>query len=362
MNEKLWRILFVVGLGGFAGFILTLMLAPRIALAAYLAAAVTVVALPLGALVLLMTTYLVPGHWVETMHRPFCAAALTMPLAGVLFIPVLLGMPWIYPWAQSGEGLHAFKAVYLSPALFALRTVAYFAIWTALALWARGAWGDALRMRRMGSVGLIVWSLTVSFAGIDWLETLDVHFHSSIYGLLTIGFVLLAGAAFLTGTVAMIGVPRRRLAGYGAFLLANILLWAYLHAMQFIVIWSGDIPEEVTWYLRRWDSGGWIATTILFTAQFIAPFFALLSERVRSSVAPLLILSALTLLMRAVEAEWLVLPDIPVVSAWSLLAVPASLLFAAAAWILGFRFLLLRALDPRALAASGAAATGSSAR
>src|SRR2546423_4308008 len=105
----------------------------------------------------------------------------------------------------------------------------------------RSAWNDAERMTRAASTGLIMYVLTVSLAGVDWMESLEPDFHSSIYGLLFLGFVLLNGVAFTLGTGIWLGRRIGPIRGYSALLLGAVLLWAYLHAMQYIVIWSANI-------------------------------------------------------------------------------------------------------------------------
>jgi hypothetical protein len=159
---------------------------------------------------------------------------------------------------------------------------------------------------------------------VDWLESLDPDFHSSIYGLLFISFTMLNGLAFgIAGGLLLrrrIGSPK----GYSALLLSMILVWAYLHAMQYLVIWSGNIPDEVTWYLKRSSHGWQVILVVLSLGQFACPFFALLIERIRNDRGWLLGLCALTLLMRCWEAAILILPALghinPVMTSVMLLA------------------------------------------
>ena len=109
----------------------------------------------------------------------------------------------------------------------------------------------------------------------DWLESLEPDFHSSIYGLLFFGFTLLNGLAFAIAGGLLL---RRRIGSrkaYSALLLSMILVWAYLHAMQYLVIWSGNIPDEVTWYLERSSHGWQVVLAVLAFGQLIFPFFAL---------------------------------------------------------------------------------------
>ncbi len=334
---------------GMVGCIAGLLIDPYAMMASYLAVAVACSAVPIGALAVLMVTYLVRGAWTEELHDALTAAAMTLPAMALLFVPVLIAVPWLYPWA-AGEHHGALQAVYLTPWFFIIRSVTYFAVWSALALWARDTWGDPERMTRAASAGLIVYALTASFAGIDWVESLTPEMHSSIYGLLIIGFQLLAGFGFGVFMALRQGRPTRR---YGEVLLSLLLLWAYLHAMQYIVIWAADIPDEVTWYLRR-ASGGWaVVLWGLMLAQFAAPFFALLSERVRYGHKPLLLLCAATLALRLIEALWLVLPSTQAGGWMLLLDIPTATLAIAAAWGYVFwRASWRRSISPTAPASS----------
>jgi hypothetical protein len=144
--------------------------------------------------------------------------------------------------------------------------------------------------------------------GIDVAETLTPGFHSSIYGLLILGGQWIAALAFAIAVgVGAEGKPPG-LAAAGAFMVA-LLAWGYLHAMQFIVMWAGDIPDEVGWYLARGTNGWEFATAILFVIQGIGPFFATLSPSVRSSRNSMVAIALITLAMRPIEAAWLVLPE-----------------------------------------------------
>lgn len=331
------RRLLVIALAGLAAVLAAAWLDAHTLMAAWLATVVTLGSIAAGAGAVLMVTYLVRGNWTEALHVPLTAAALTAPVAGILFIPVLIAIPWLYPWAQgSGAEGGAFKAVWLTPFFFALRTVLYFVVWTTLALWLRRAWAHPHRMIVSASVGLIVYALTASLAGIDWLEALTPEFHSSIYGLLFLTLQLLAGFAFaLIIALAPPGAPTFR---YGAILLSIILLWAYNHAMQYIIIWSANIPEEAVWYVRR-EAGAWgVALWTLVVLQFILPFFAMLSERVRNERRPLLALAALTLGCRFLEAYVLALPGMDMSGAALALGITGSIVLAGALWWTGFTF------------------------
>lgn len=282
----------------------------RTVLAAYLIVWIAMSSIPIGALALLQMTYLVRRSWTTDLHYILTSATETLPLCGLLALPILLAQAQLYPAADNSADLPAFKAVYLAPWFFAARTLIFIAIWYLLALWAKAAWGNQERMTRAATVGLIVYAVTVSLAGIDWLQSLDPEFHSSIYGLLFISFTWMSGLAFglSVGLSSHRWIPSAR--GYGALFLSMLLLWAYLHAMQYIVIWSGNIPDEVTWYLKR-DSNGWqFVVALLAFGQFVVPFLLLLLDRIRRNRRILGAICLATLFMRLVEALVLAAPEI----------------------------------------------------
>jgi hypothetical protein len=337
VSPALQRALPVAAVAGFLGCGAGLLIDPKTAIASYLTAWFAVSAIPIGALGVLFTSYLVRAGWTSDLHQPLTRAALIVPAAAVLFLPVLIGMAWVYPWASDASALPAFKAAYLTPWFFALRALIYFVIWTALAIWAARAYGNAAAMVRAASVGLIIWTLTSSWAGIDWLESVEPHFHSSIYGLFAIDFLLLAGFAF--GVAALLTLkPTRQMsnASYSAVLLSLLLLWAYMHAMQYIIIWTGNIPEEVIWYLKRLNGMWGFALWALYILQFVLPFFALLSGTVRSSTKALLSLAVATLMLRLLEAAVFILPPLGVTKLALLLDLPTAVLAIGASLLLAW--------------------------
>jgi hypothetical protein len=316
----------IAAIAGVVGCLIGLWIDPKTLMASYLAAWTTAAAVPIGAIAVLMISYLVRAGWTVDLHPLLSRAALTIPVFAIMFIPVLAGMHAIYPWAGDAH-LTAFKSAYLTPWFFALRAIVYFAILTGLAVRAARAYGDDIAMKRAASIGLIVWALVSSFAGIDWMESVEPDFHSSIYGLLKIAFDLLAGFGFAIVALMLTHRARRMSnAAYAGTFLSVLLLWAYLHAMQYIIIWAGNIPDEVVWYLKRLAGGWGIALWALYIGQFIVPFFVLLSERARSSTAVLLWLGGTTLALRYLEAVVLVLPPLGPVTPVLLLDLPAAAL------------------------------------
>jgi len=267
--------------------------------------------IPLGCALVLAITGLVPGRWGDWLWPMLRLGGWAVVPMAILFLPIILFPSAFYPWVGAGD-LPAFKAAWLTPLFFAFRAVLVFAVPLTLLLFSRARPAMAL-----AAAAAIVLSLTNSLAGVDWAQSVKVDFHSSIFGLLALSGQMLAGLC-----LALLLTPKLTDSGSkwpGSLLLAALLLWAYLHAMQFIVIWSADLPEEVSWYLAR--MGPWLPLTIgLYVIQGAVPIFALLSPRVRNNGRWLRIIAALTLVMRPVESAWLILPALGVPTVAGILA------------------------------------------
>jgi hypothetical protein len=323
------RALFV-GIVGLIGCAVGLVFAPRDALVAWLVCWLGWGSIPIGSLALLMLVALIPGTWRQLYARPLVIGATLMPLVAIAMIPLLVGVELIYPWTATGatSGYAAFKAAWLSTGFFVARTIAYLIVLSLIA-WALLAASPRLR-GPIAAAGVIFYALIGSLIGIDFGETTEPHFHSSIYGLLALTNQWLAGISF----AILLGLWTERgkapLAAAGVLVTA-ILMWGYMHAMQYIVIWAGDIPAEARWYVERGRHGWGALAAILYGLQGLIAFGALLSPLVRNSSKAMIVLAAMTLAMRVVEQAWLVLPGLPAIG-WPV----APLILAASLAMLGF--------------------------
>jgi hypothetical protein len=292
-----------VGIAGALGVALVAAFSVETAVRTYLGAVIGIATLPIGALALLMMTRLVGGAWREDLTLPLSVCCRALPLSAVLFIPVLLGLHAIYPWAEARDpGWSAFKAIYLGNLFFAARAMAYFAIWIVLARLTLASIGR--RGRAIASIGLIVYAITASLAAVDWILSLHPDLGSSIFGLIFMAHQMLGALAL---AIVMVREPARP-GVLGGLLLSIVLLWGYLHAMQFIIVWTGDRPDEIAWYLVRSRHGWQAAVWILFGLQGAVTFLALLTPVVRANAAGVLALAVLTLAMRLLEGFWLTVP------------------------------------------------------
>jgi hypothetical protein len=219
-----------------------------------------------------------------------------------------------------------YKAPYLNASWFVIRAVIYFAVWAGLAFILTG-WSRAQdfkptpppadrKFRSLSGPGVLAYGITITFASFDWVMSLDPHWYSTVFGLLFMVGQGLTGIAF-TAVIAFI-VSRRapmdrvlspeKFHDYGKLMLAFTMLWAYLAFSQFLIIWSANLPEEVTYYTRRLDTG-WVALswTILF-GVFVIPYSLLLSRDLKRSASRLAYLGIFVFIMRYVDLFWVITP------------------------------------------------------
>jgi hypothetical protein len=295
----------------------------------YLFAYLFWVGLALGCVSILMLHHLIGGGWGFMVQRLLEAGAMTLPLMALLFIPLLFGLRDLYVWARpevvANDLILQQRSPYMNVPFFLIRALLYFGIWSALAFllnhWSReqdrtGNPVKTLRLRRVSMVGLLLYIVTASFAAIDWGMSIEPYWYSAIYGLLFIIGQALAAFAFVAIILALLArrtslaglVNPRHLKDFGNLLLVFVLLSAYFSFSQYLIIWAGNLPHEVTWYLARGTQGWeWVAL-FLVIFHFVMPFLILLPRRVKLSTTLLAVVAALLLFMRLVDVFWYILP------------------------------------------------------
>jgi hypothetical protein len=297
---------------------------------AYLFAYVFWAGLAIGSLIVLLLQLLVRGSWGYAIQRLLEAGARTLPLIALLFIPIVLGMRNIYPWADpaivAGDEILEHKQPYLNVPFFILRTVLYFAVWIFFAyrttslsrrLDETGDGGIVGTLRGMSAGGLILMALTVTFAAFDWMMSLDPHWMSSIYGLMVGVGMMLTAFAFVIAVSSAIAPDRslaeepkrRRLNDLGSLMLAFVIIWAYLSYSQFMLIWAANITEEVPWYLARLNDGWQFVAIALLVLHFAMPLSILMFRDVKRNRWLLAATAAFLFVMRIVDTFWLVVPS-----------------------------------------------------
>jgi hypothetical protein len=324
---------------------------PHRAAAAYLTAYVACVAVVLGALAMIMIARVTAATWFVALRRQAEQVVATLPALAVLFIPVLIAMRVLYPWASPLGRLDPAlrdviqaKAAYLNVPFFIVRAVIYWGTWIVLGeLLRRGSLaqdrGDTnsieRRMRATCAVGLAAFALTVTFASFDWMMSLAPAWYSTIYGVDYFAGGMVGALALLAVLVAR---GRRRgelpetigddhMHALAKLLLTFVLFWVYIGFSQLIVIWSADIPVEASWYARRMHGGWRLLAGLLVAGHFALPFCALLVRSVKRSVATMACLGAWLLAMHYLDIYWIVMPDVlpPSSSSWGYVLDAAAL-------------------------------------
>jgi hypothetical protein len=283
----------------------------------------------LGSMAWMMIHHLSGGAWGVVSRRVFEASSRTLPLMALVFLPIAFGARYLYPWARPEEvatdAILQHRAPYLNASFFYLRAAFYFLLWSGMAYtltgWSRrqdAAPGDAtlaVRMQRLSGGGLVLYAITLFFASVDWLMSVDAHWFSTIYGILMLGGQGLASMAFTitvlvllarSGTMARVLKPDH-LHDLGKLMLAFLMLWAYFQFSQFLIIWSANLPEEIGFYLTRVE-GAWVyVSAIIILGHFALPFLLLLNRDLKRSHAVALV-GLYVFAMRFVDLFWLMGP------------------------------------------------------
>jgi hypothetical protein len=322
--------LLIAGAVGAVVSVLGFLLNSRQFFQSYLMAYMLWLGVTLGCLALGMVHQLSGGAWGVLIRRPIGAAARVIPLMTALFLPIALGVMRIYPWTNADLVAHdealQHKQLYLNVPFFLTRAAIYFLAWNALSYflnrWSleQDRTGDpriARRMQMLSGGGLVVYGLTITFASFDWLMSLEPHWYSTIYGVLILGGQGLSSLAFLI--IVLVWLSRRppldqvvipaHFHDLGNLMLAFVMLWAYFSFSQYLIIWAGNLPAEIAWYLHRMQTGWRPIAVVLMLFHFALPFVVLLSRTVKRQGRLLVRVAIAVLAVRLVDLWWLIGPE-----------------------------------------------------
>jgi hypothetical protein len=287
-----------------------------------------VLALTVGPLAWVMLYYSTGGAWGVMIRRTGEAASRTIWLTILMFVPILVGAnnlyPWMHPEYVAANPTVAHKVAYLNITAWVIRAFVYLCGWTLLTLhynkWSlREDQGDPKARGKMTFIsgpGLIFHALAVTFMSIDWVKSQDPTWVSTMWGLLFIASQMLTAMAFLITVMVMLHryspmrevLTQRHLHDMGKFTLALVMVWAYFSFSQFLIIWAGNLPEEIPFYLRRMNHGwGWVGLALVF-GHFALPFSLLLSRDLKRNFKLLRNIAVFILCMRFVDLYWLIKP------------------------------------------------------
>ena len=283
----------------------------------------------LGCLGVLLLHHLVSGAWGHVIQRMAESGARTLPFMAILFIPLLFGLHNLFPWSrpevvETSHILHK-KVAYLNVSFFVARAAIFFFLWSAVAYmlsrWSRTQDQTAdrtltRRMRMISGPALVLFVLTATFAGVDWMMSLEPEWYSTIYGMhFIVGSVLstlafcIIGIRFLSDHKPFSDVlTTRHYHHLGNLLFAFTILWAYMSFSQYIIIWSGNQVDDNFWYIRRLSTGWQATALLLLVGHFFVPFFLLLSRKTKRVIHNLSLIAVWILVMRLVDVFWLIMP------------------------------------------------------
>jgi hypothetical protein len=283
----------------------------------------------LGALFFVLVLFVCHAGWSVTLRRVVENVMATLPVFAVLFLPVWLGRHELFVWTDPAvvakSAMLRGKSGYLNEGFFAIRAILYFILWGGLATYFSGQSqkqdqsGDERITRRLQAVaapGIIVFSLTVTMASVDWIMSLDPEWYSTMFGVYYFAGSLLSAFAFIVVAVAFIQsrgmlrgiVTTEHVHDVGKLLFAFVVFWTYIAFCQYFLIWYGNIPEETSYFMHR-SHGGWPSVAkVLAVGHFAIPFFFLMPRAIKRS-RPLLVAGALWLLaMHFMDLYWCVIP------------------------------------------------------
>jgi hypothetical protein len=286
----------------------------------------------IGSLGLLMLQYLTGGAWGVVGRRFFEAGARTWPLIAIMFLPLAVGVKSLYEFTHmaADDPLVLHRGWYMDWKWWIVRAFVYIALFALLSAllnkWSanqdkaegyEATNGWLAKASRFCGPTLVIYALVVTFAVVDWMMILDPRWFSTIWGLLFVAGWALSCLSFMITVLAALAdkAPMNRILGkrhfhdLGKLMLALVMVWAYFNFSQFLIIWSGNLPEETTWYIRRMHGGWGVIGVGLVILHFAFPFLVLLQQDFKRKWKWLAILATMLLFMRIVDMYYMIGPS-----------------------------------------------------
>jgi hypothetical protein len=283
----------------------------------------------MGCLVMLIIHFVSGGAWGMMIRRPLEAGTRTLYVMWLLFLPLLIFAPKLYFWADpanAGDKIVQAKHLYLNVPFLWIRWLIYGVIWlgltTLLNRWSRledetksVKYSSALE--KLSGPGIVAYFFTITFASVDYLMSLDVTWASTIYGFLVAAGQALTAMSVVVATLVLLGkytpmnhaITKRHLHDLGKLMLAIVMMWAYLSFSQYLIIYSANLPQEITWYVRRLNGGWQWVGLVLLLFHFALPFALLLSQSLKKNPNTISMIAIFIICIRVVDVFWLVEPN-----------------------------------------------------
>ncbi|MFN7925733.1 MAG: hypothetical protein U0Q16_36875 [Bryobacteraceae bacterium] len=278
---------------------------------------------------LLSLHHLVGGQWGVVIRRLLECGARTIPVNLLFGVPILLNLPKLYEWARPEHVAHdeilKAKSAWLNPGFFTIRFLIYYAIWLGVG-YLMNKWSDEQengggetakdKLRNLSGPGVVLHILTMTFAAFDIGMSLEPHWFSTMYGVIYLFGGCLSTMAFLVIVLRSLQqsepmgslLKPNHFHDLGTLMFAFVVLWAYVSFSQYLIIWSGNLPEETPWYFKR-SQGAWGSMVpLLMIFHFVLPFFLLLMRFNKKKSSILVKIAVFMLIIRLMELMWLIGP------------------------------------------------------
>jgi hypothetical protein len=327
-QKRIGRNMGIVGIIGLALSAIGAFMEPKQFFFSYLFGYLLWLGLALGCFVVTMLHHLTGGRWGFPTRRFLEAGFWTLPVMAILFIPIFFGLNQLYPWARADlTGVVAKKAAYMNEGWFIARVIFYFAVWIVIA-WNLRRWSleqdgtedprPTRKLINLSGPGIVILPLTATFAYVDWILSLEKEWYSTVFGVIVLSGQVLAACSFVTVLLALFKgnrglvkiVSSKHYHQLGNLILAFVLFWTYVSFGQLLIIYSGNLPDEISWYLHR-IAGGWkyvIGAAALF--NFFLPFFLLLFRAFKTHLEILKSIAVVLLVMYALVVYWMITPSL----------------------------------------------------
>jgi hypothetical protein len=318
----------IAGLAGLVLCLLGFFVARDHLFRAWLNAYLVFLGVSLGSMAWVMINHLTAGTW-GVFRRVFEASARVLPLLALLFLPVVAGMGTLYVWTHEdhvqADEILRHKSLYLNTGFFLIRALVYFVVWILIA-WTLTRWssqqdaGDVAvntRLQRLSGAGIVIYALTVTMAGIDWIMSINPHWYSTLFGFLMMGGQGLASLSFtiIVSTFLVRSEPMASLIkphhfhDLGKLMFAFVMLWAYFNFSQYLLVYAANLVEEIPYFITRTSHGWQYLALFLVVFQFAVPWLLLLSRDRKRNPYRLIWVAAWILFVRYVDIYMLVTPE-----------------------------------------------------
>jgi len=304
-----------------------------------------------GGLALLMLQYVSGGKWGLLLRRPLEAMTRTFPLVALMIVPIGIFAKHLYQWAlypTKDAELDALKNGWITkeqaltdiskiamfnPTSALIQTAIIFAI-LGLLIFLLNKWSierDAdpakgtlasydrwrIKFENLSGPGIFIYVVVLTDAALLWVMSLDVTWYSSIWGLKFLvgqGYAVLALSILVVVKLSKVEPMKTLLRtteqhDLGKFIFAFVMLNIYLTFAEFLIIWSGNVPDEIPWYLTRIRGGWWYICTLDFVCHWLIPFCMLLSRSLKRDKRRISAIVSFMIFARAVDLFWIIEPN-----------------------------------------------------